>query len=194
MEHMMSMDGLRQALDLRGQAADVRYYHNAKALLKIYRSILWQLQHNLSDADLESLDMGYGHIHQALDLLASGLEDEQGLVNLQSQCKNMLFTRALISLTDRALIALKQYPAGGERLFDLLNRLYILEYPYSETELLESMDISRRTFYRAKKTALSMFGTILWGYMLPAILSGIDDTQMALNWHLNGTTSAPFCD
>lgn len=178
MEGAMKMDELRQALDLHVKAKDARYYHNAKALLKIYRGILWQLQNNISDAELESLDLGYGHIHQALDLLAAGMDDGQGLIRLQEQCKSMLFTRALISLTDKALVSLKQYPKGGERYFDLLNRLYILEYPYTENELLDAMNISRRTLYREKKTALSMFGAILWGLMLPAILSGMDDTWM----------------
>lgn len=178
MEGNMDMDKLRQALDLRGQAKDARYYHNAKALLKIYRAILWQLQNDLHDAELESLDLGYGHVHQALDLLAASMEDDQGLIRLQDQCQNMLFTRALVSLTDKALTALRQYPDGGERYFELLNRIYILEYSYTENELLESMQVSRRTLYREKKIALSMFGAILWGLMLPAVLSGIDGTWM----------------
>jgi hypothetical protein len=129
MEGTMNKDELWQALDLRRHARDARYYHNAKALLRIYRGILWQLHNNINDAELESIDLGYGHIHQALDLLAAGMDDEHGLIRLQEQCKSMLFTRALVLLTDKALVSLKEYPKGGDRYFDLLNRLYILSYP-----------------------------------------------------------------
>jgi len=193
MEGITNMDEIRQALDIHNRAKNTQYYHNAKELLKIYRDVLWQLQNQIHDSEIESLDLGYGHVHQALDLLAD-IDDDQGLIRLRDQCESMLFTRALILLTDRALFALKQYPGDGEKYFELINRMYIQKCPDSECKLLEAMNISRRTLYREKKKALSMFGVIVWGLMLPGILSGMHDTGMALDWHEDGSKMACVCD
>jgi hypothetical protein len=40
---------------------------------------------------------------------------------------------------------------------------------YSESEILESMNISRSTFFREKKKAVTLLGVILWGFVIPDI-------------------------
>jgi hypothetical protein len=51
--------------------------------------------------------------------------------------------------------------------FDLLNKKYIIKYGYSDQELMESLDLTRSTFYRYKRYATHLLGVILWGYVLP---------------------------
>ncbi len=183
MDKTMSLEKLKEAMDLGSQARHARYYHNAKRLIKVYRSIMWCLENDINDVELQSAEMGYEHIHQALELLACSMEDDAHIQRLQDKCKSMLFTRALILITDKALLALKSYPDDGEKYFEIINRSYILQSPYSENELLDTMQISRRTLYRTKKMAISLLGVILWGYMIPVLLSGHDVMELAPDWH-----------
>ena len=34
---------------------------------------------------------------------------------------------------------------------------------------MESLDLERTTFYKRKKEAINMLGTILWGYVIPGL-------------------------
>jgi len=47
--------------------------------------------------------------------------------------------------------------------------LPILTYLYSDSDLMESLDLERTTFYKRKKEAINMLGTILWGYVIPGL-------------------------
>lgn len=181
MERLVGLEQFTQAIDLYSQAREGRYYHYTKRLMMIYRNVMWCLENDIQEADLDSAELGYEHINQALEILACTMEDDTHFTTLQDQCRSMLFTHALILIIDKALAALKKYPGSGEKYFEIINNTYILQYPYSEDELLAAMNISRSTFYREKRRALSLLGVILWGYTLPAILHSVGDTQLTLN-------------
>ncbi|HOG02028.1 MAG TPA: hypothetical protein PKW29_13070 [Clostridia bacterium] len=191
---VLSFEQVSDRIDVRKRAADARYYHNAKKLIKIYGGVMWQLEHSIKEMDATSLDFGYNSIHEALNFLATGLNDELEAFHLEDGARSMLFSRSLIQLVDKALLALKDYPIYGERYFDIINRMYILRYAYSEDEMITALGVSRRTLYREKKRAVSMLGAILWGYLLPGILHSLRGTQMTPDWHADGTTLAPMCD
>ncbi len=43
-------------------------------------------------------------------------------------------------------------------------------YQYSDQELMASLNLERTTFYKRKKEAINLLGTILWGYILPEMI------------------------
>jgi hypothetical protein len=45
--------------------------------------------------------------------------------------------------------------------------MYVINYRYSENEMLEYLNIGRTTFYKEKKDAIHMLGVILWGFVIP---------------------------
>lgn len=173
----------RHSAELACQARTGRYYHNAKKLVETYRGVMWGLEHTYSEAQGICVGLGYEGILEALDYLEAGLSDELQSLRLDDSVRSLLFTHSLIKLVDRAMLALKEYPGCGEAYYELIQRLYFLKYSYTEDEMLDTLDISRSTFYRKKKDALSLLGMILWGYMLPGIIaeakSGMDcETEM----------------
>ena len=170
-ERKDELDIYRQSADLVRQAKTGRYYHNAKKLAETYRGVMWGLEHTYTEAQGICVGLGYEGILEALDYLEEGLSDELQSLRLDDSARSLLFTHSLIKLVDRAMLALKEYPGCGEAYYELIQRLYFLKYSYTEDEMLDTLGISRSTFYRKKKEALSLLGMILWGYMLPGIIA-----------------------
>ena len=167
----MEMNHILGALKTQNkQVADNKYYHNAKKLISIYREVSWGLQYNLGEMTDICAGMGYTGIEEALCFLDDGI-NSSAIHCLEDRAHSMQATALLVKITENALLALREYPNQGEQYYDILNYIYIARYPLSESELLEDMNISRSTYFRLKRRSLSLLGAIIWGYMLPQILS-----------------------
>lgn len=60
---------------------------------------------------------------------------------------------------------------------DLLNIIsYLTAFRYTESELLELLNLERSTFYDRKKEAVLLLGISLWGYAIP-VFRGIFDAE-----------------
>ena len=51
-------------------------------------------------------------------------------------------------------------------------------YQYSDQELMASLNLERTTFYKRKKEAINLLGTILWGYILPEMIDATWGTYL----------------
>ena len=178
-----------------------KLYHNTAILLKIYQGVLWNAKHKLSELNDECLDLGYQGTRDAINLLANEFDQTMALPKMEEIVFNMRMTDRLVHIIDSALIALREYPKHGERYFDIINKMYIVEYGYTEKEIIESLNVSRRMLYREKKKALVLLGTILWGFMLPKLIKSFgdynqplcsDDIKLAQNWHGNATDNDTY--
>lgn len=178
MSGILDFQQLSERIDLKKQAQSGRYYHSARKLVEIYGSVMWGLEYSYAEAQNTCVGMGYEDIREALDFLEAGFSGDLSGMRLEDSVRSMVFTNGLIKLVDKAMCALKGYPKCGERYFEIINRMYLLKYNYSEDEMMEALNVSRSTLYREKKRALSLLGVILWGYMLPGIMRSIRDTQM----------------
>jgi len=69
------------------------------------------------------------------------------------------------------LLRLKTYPKKGEAYHKILNATYFSDKKYEEQDLLDMLELSRSTYFRQRKKAISLFGVILWGYVLPEFIS-----------------------
>ena len=155
---------------LDAQVSDNKYYHNAKKLISIYREVSWGLQYDLGEMADVCKELGYTGIEEALYLFDDDINSAT-ISRIGDRTLSMQVTAVLMKVTENALIALREYPDHGEQYYNILNCIYISRFPLSEGELLEDMNISRSTYYRLKKKALSLLGAIIWGYMLPQIIS-----------------------
>ena len=87
-------------------------------------------------------------------------------------------SKVIIDIVNRAMLRLKTYPNKGELYHKILQNTYFSDKKYEEMELLEILDISRSTYFRQRKKAISLFGVILWGYVLPEFISNMKKTRL----------------
>lgn len=60
-----------------------------------------------------------------------------------------------------------EYPDCGEVYADILRKCYLSKKTYKESEILTLLEMERSTYYDKKKIAISLFGVVMWGYILP---------------------------
>jgi hypothetical protein len=151
-------------------------YHNTKALLKVYNKVIWCLEHSVREMEAECAGLGYDNLYETLSYLASSIDSELDSLRLEERARNLLFTNALVNIVNRALIMLKSYPGKGERYFEIINKMHLLKYRYTEGEMLDCLHMSRRSLYREKREAIDLLGVILWGFLIPDLLKGFAGT------------------
>ena len=104
--------------------------------------------------------------------------------HFKSKLQSVAETNCMVELINCALIKLRNYPRDGERYFEILNKSFLVKYKYSETEILEALDMSRATFYRDKKRAVALLGVILWGFIIPDILKTLRNRNNNCNTYM----------
>jgi hypothetical protein len=158
-------------------------YHNTKELIKVYGKVVWCLDHSVKEMEAECIECGYGSLFDALSFLSSCMDCELDALHLEERTQSMLFTGALVEIINKALAMLQDYPDKGNRYFEIINKMHIIKYRYSEDEMLNFLQISRRSLYREKKEAMNLLGIILWGFLIPDLMESMRDTNLALDWH-----------
>lgn len=141
--------------------------HQAKLLLTLYRQVVWSVEYDLYELNITANDFGSRRIQDLVDYLAFEFDGEIDKTKVGDHLKSISDTRDLVILVDKALCRLKTYPGQGELYFNIINRKYIIKYESADHKLLESLGIERTTYYKRKKEAVNLLGTILWGYVIP---------------------------
>ena len=153
-------------IDFNGNA---HVYHNAKLLLKIYASAVWKTRDTIDD-----LLSSYSEAYQTNDI--SGLESLVGMYEdkdvqmLEAKLISIAQNKIIIDVVEKSMVHVKEYPVHGALYYDILSKNFFVRFPYTEPEILEALSLSRSTYYRRRKEAISTFGVSLWGYILPNIL------------------------
>ncbi|NLE06248.1 MAG: hypothetical protein GX638_15790 [Crenarchaeota archaeon] len=162
-----------------------RIYHNAKALLQIYSKSAWETSDRYTDiVRTYKNDYGISDI-DSMEILASLGEEKEAeklAERLLSVCKNKM----IIDAIDSALLKLKDYPYHGELYYQIIYKNYLVKYKYTEVEIIESLSLSRTTYYRKRKEAINLFGICLWKLTIPKVLK-MFGTKMGQNWDGSGT-------
>lgn len=152
--------------------------HQTKLLLTLYRQVVWSVERDLYELDVTANDFGSRRIQDLVNYLSFDFEGDINKHAIEDRLKSFADTRDLIIIVDKALCRLKTYPLHGELYFNIINRKYIIMYRYSDQELMVSLDLERTTFYKRKKEAINLLGTILWGYILPEMLDATMGTYL----------------
>ena len=162
---------------------NAKLYHQTKLLLELYRKVVWSVENCLYDLDSTATHLGSRKIQDLLNYLHLDFEGELNIEKIEDHLKNIAKSKDLVFLIDKALMKLRSYPNGGELLYNIINHKYVQNCMYTDNELMENLRLERTTYYKRKKEAINLVGTILWGYVVPSLnppqflLSVADETS-----------------
>ena len=135
-------------------------YHNTRALLEQYRTIIWVLECVPDEIAVEL------QVHtEKIDSLIEKIEYELGTDNrkLEGKLRTVIKTRKLVDRVHDALSVLRMKPGNGEALYKLIYEAYIDPEERSRGELIERMHVSSRTYYRMREDGVATISKRLWG-------------------------------
>ena len=151
-------------------------YARAKMLLSIYRRVCWT---TIGSADCVAEEMIYycgSDLDGALIYLENFAPDREK-ERFESRIKTLFETRWMIELVESAMTRVKEFPDGGEQYHEILTKCYLTKWKYTESEMLELLNMERSRFYDRKKEAIMVFGIALWGNSIPKLKNYLNDTN-----------------
>lgn len=80
----------------------------------------------------------------------------------------------MVDVVDSAMLQVNEFPDSGSLYFEILQKMFLGRFKYTESDLLEILNVERSRFYERKKEAILAFGLALWGTVLPKIASVIE--------------------
>ncbi|MGV8147309.1 MAG: hypothetical protein ACLKAK_12940 [Alkaliphilus sp.] len=150
-----------------------KVYHDAHLLLKIYADVVWRTKEGYANVVNEQEEI-YGATSLAVIEVITDFGSSMKAKLLQEQLEDIETSKVIIDIVNSAMRKLKTYPCKGMCYYNILEVTFFAESKYSETEILETLDVSRSTYYRQKKKAIALFGVVLWGYILKDIVESLD--------------------
>jgi len=162
-----SLEKLSQMYNLKSQGND-RVYHNTRLLLQLYSKVMWRMSNAIMEMETECYLSNGSNLFDVVNTLID-VDPRVDQLRLESRLQSIEDSKSIIELIDRALLLLKSYPDNGPLYFEILSKSYLVFVKYSEMEILEDLNMSRSTFYREKKKAVTLLGVILWGFVIPDI-------------------------
>ena len=160
-------------------------FHKTKLLLSIYRDVVWA---TLSDCRCVNAEINYygDDLNDALIYLEEFAPDIERSEFEHRVC-NLFENKWMIDLIDKAMRKVYDYYNNGRLYHEILSKSYLTAFRYTESELLEILNLERSTFYDRKKEAVMLLGIALWGYAIPAFRGIFDadpqgDLTTCLGW------------
>jgi len=139
-------------------------------LLDIYSDVLWGMNNSYTNIVRECKEIYGNSSIMVLDVITEFGSDLKAKL-LHEQLEDTEASKVIIEIINAAMFKLVTYPNKGERYYEILKTTYFSEKKYSENEILDILKLSRSTYFRQRKKAISLFGVILWGYVLPEFIS-----------------------
>ena len=149
-------------------------FHKTKLLLSIYRDVVWA---TLADCNCVNEEIYYygDDLTDALVYLEEFAPDVERSEFERRVC-NLFENKWMIDLIDKAMSKVYDYYNNGRLYHEILSKSYLTAFRYTESELLEILNLERSTFYDRKKEAVMLLGIALWGYAIP-VFRGIFDAE-----------------
>ena len=140
-------------------------FHKTKLLLGIYRDVVWA---TLSDCNCVNEEIYYygDDLTDALVYLEEFAPDIERSEFERRVC-NLFENKWMIDLIDTAMGKIYDYHNNGKLYHEILSKSYLTAFRYTESELLELLNMERSTFYDRKKEAVMLLGVSLWGDAIP---------------------------
>ena len=89
----------------------------------------------------------------------------------------------MVEIVDAAMVRVRDFPLDGELYSEILSLFYLSRFQYSETEMLNQLEMERSTYYRRKKEAVTVFGLALWGGSIEKyrkVMNGPEESKMSM--------------
>ncbi len=173
-----ALDSIRNMCASHNLDMDV-LYGKSKLLLKIYRDICWSTGKR-ADLLREETSLYCGsELSTALIYLSEFAPDEERQ-RFESKVRNLFETEWMIELIDNAMLRVYDYYNNGRLYHEILSKCFLTSFRYTESEMLELLNMERSVFYDRKKEATMLFGVALWGFAVPQLQGLIDADDMEL--------------
>ena len=155
-DHEINDESIRK----RNKEIAKKKYHNTRALLEQYRTIIWVLE-CVPDEIATELKVQTEKIDALIEKIGYELSTDNK--RLEGKLRTVLKTRKFVERVQDALTVLKMKPENGEALYKLIYEAYISPEIRSREELIERMHVSSRTYYRMRDLAVATMSKRLWG-------------------------------
>lgn len=149
----------------------LRQYQNAVSLLEHYRDSKWAISRNITDVAKEhGLNVVGDLLHDNINALVKEISDAQGcerdIMQLESVIRSSELSVKMLQYVDFALECIKEYPGGGQEMYDVLFNTYVsndtIQLPDGR-HVYEFMKLSKSTYYKIRRRALELFSGCIWG-------------------------------
>lgn len=148
------------------QLDEKQIYEKAKLLLGIYRRVCWS---TIGRAEAVNEDVCY-YCGDDLDGALIYLETfapEKEKQRFESRIRTLFETRWMMELVEQAMVRVKEFPDNGDQYYDILFNFYLSRLKYTESDMLDILNMERSRYYDRKKEAIMVFGIALWGTSIP---------------------------
>ena len=138
--------------------------NRSELLLESYRKICFA--RCLDDEEYEDEEM---EEKKPIDvvLFLENLDPTMSQVEFVNEIQDLADKNWIVEMVESAMVKLHKTPVSGELYFELINKRYIIQLPYTEPEMLERLNLGRARYYDRRWEALVMFGLCFWGSVLP---------------------------
>lgn len=140
--------------------------HKTKTLLSIYRENLWTTKIKANEL-CEYAENSFGEKEEDAIIYLLNFATNKQRECFEYKVNNLFETKWLVELIDAAMTKIYDYPINGKLYHEILFKQYLSFIMYSETEMLEIINVERSTYYDRKKEAIQVFAITLWGYVVP---------------------------
>lgn len=152
--------------------------HKTKLLLSVYRDVVWATLHEVNCVREDIYYFG-NELSDALVYLEQFAPDTER-TEFEAKVSALFENKWMIDLIDKAMSKVYDYYNNGKLYHEILSKCYLTAFRYTESEILELLNLERSTFYDRKKEAILLLGISLWGYAIPVfkgIFSAPDDFE-----------------
>ena len=139
--------------------------HKTKLLLSVYRDVVWATLHDALEVQEDVYYFG-DELTDALVYLEEFVPNTEKAV-FEAKVSYMFENKWMIDLIDKAMSKVYDYYNNGQLYHEILSKCYLTAFKYTESELLELLNLERSTFYDRKREAILLLGISLWGYAIP---------------------------
>jgi len=113
-----------------------------------------------------------------LELFAPDTEKQE----FESRISALFENKWMVDLIDTAMAKIYDYHNNGRLYHEIISKSYLTAFRYTESELLDLLNMERSTFYDRKREAILLLGVSLWGYAIPCFkgifnMKGADESD-----------------
>jgi len=129
---------------------------NTKAILKLYRSVLHNVNNNIVYLD----DTVYTTSRKHLADFVGSLVDFEPDINsrdFNDKLESFYGSLSLLELIDKAAALMYAYPDHGTEYYEILRLYYLGGVKYTHDEIMEELEMSRSNYFRYFEQAVVCF-------------------------------------
>ena len=155
-------------------------FSKTKLLLSVYRDVVWITLSESARVNEELVYYGE-ELDSALvylELFAPDTEKQE----FESRISALFENKWMVDLIDTAMAKIYDYHNNGRLYHEIISKSYLTAFRYTESELLDLLNMERSTFYDRKREAILLLGGSLWGYAIPCFkgifnMKGADESD-----------------